>query len=633
MSLLEKIQSPADVKAFSRKELLQLAAEIRSFMVEAVSETGGHLASSLGAVELTLALHHVLQLPQDKIVWDVGHQTYAHKLLTGRREQFRKLRQFQGISGFPKREESEYDAFNTGHSSTSISAALGMARARDLAGEKHKVVAVIGDGSLSNGLALEALNDAGHKKTDLLTILNDNRMSISTPVGGLSNYLNQIITGRMYNRLKDQVEGLLAAIPAVGKPALKLTNYLEEITKGLIVPGVLFEELGLRYLGPVDGHDLNVLLTTLERVRELSGPILLHVITQKGKGFEHAEKNPVAFHGIPKFDTCTGESKTCPALTFSQAFSQSLLHLADQDERVVAIVAAMTSGTSLENFAKALPKRFFDVGIAEGHAVTMAAGLAAGGLRPVVAIYSTFLQRAYDQVLHDVCLQNLPVVFALDRAGVVGEDGPTHHGIFDIAYLRHMPNMVILAPSDEQELLGMLKSAMKRNGPTAIRYPRGNVPSGEIQLDQAPIPIGQARLAQPGQDVLLLGLGNMLPPALAAAKLLASQGVQAAVMDPRSVKPLDAEAICQAAQSTGAVVTVEDHVISGGFGSAVLELLQARGLAHIPVQCLGFPDEIIVQGSCEQLYKKYELTAEDITRKTLELLQANKRHLQAHSSR
>lgn len=627
MSLLEKIQSPADVKALSRDELLTLAAEIRKFMIDAVSETGGHLASSLGAVELTLALHRVFQLPEDMIVWDVGHQTYAHKLLTGRREQFHSLRQFQGISGFPKREESEYDTFNTGHSSTSISAALGLARARDLAGKKHKVVAVIGDGSLSNGLALEALNDAGHKKTDLMVILNDNRMSISSPVGGLSHYLNQIITGRMYNRLKEQVESLLASIPAVGKPALKLTNYLEEITKGLIVPGVLFEELGLRYLGPVDGHDLTALMTTFERVRTLPGPILLHVITKKGKGFEHAEKNPVAFHGTPQFDTCTGESKTCPALTFSQAFSQSLLHLADRDERVVAIVAAMTSGTALDDFAAKLPERFFDVGIAESHAVTLAGGLAVGGVRPVVVIYSTFLQRAYDQILHDICLQNLPVVFALDRAGVVGEDGPTHHGIYDIAYLRHMPNMTILAPSNAQELLGLLKSALERNGPTAIRYPRGSVPNGEIQLDQAPIPIGRARLIQPGRDVLIMGLGNMLVPALDAAKILAGQGVQAGVMDPRSVKPLDADAICQAAQAAGAVVTVEDHVTTGGFGSAILELLQSRGLARIPVRCLGWPDEIISQGYCEQLFQQYRLTAEGIAQQAADLLKAQQQPL------
>ncbi|MBN1594716.1 1-deoxy-D-xylulose-5-phosphate synthase, partial [candidate division FCPU426 bacterium] len=421
MALLQSIHSPADVKKISFAQLEQLAVEIRNFMVTAVAATGGHLASSLGAVELTLALHRVLDLPRDQVVWDVGHQTYAHKILTGRRGRFSTLRQLNGLSGFPKREESPYDAFNTGHSSTSISAALGMARARDLAEGKNKIVAVIGDGSLSNGLAMEALNDAGHIKTDLLVILNDNRMSISTPVGGISNYLNQIITGRVYNRLKEQIEGLLGSIPAVGKSALGLTHYLEEIAKGLIVPGVLFEELGFRYIGPIDGHDVEQVVTTLERVLAFSGPVLLHVLTRKGKGFEYAERDPVSFHGTPKFNADTGERQSCAGVSFSQVFARQLLQLAHKDHKIVAVVAAMTAGTALEEFAEKLPERFFDVGIAESHAVTLAAGMAAGGLKPVVAIYSTFLQRAYDQILHDVCLQNLPVVFALDRAGLVGE--------------------------------------------------------------------------------------------------------------------------------------------------------------------------------------------------------------------
>ncbi|MEW6515302.1 MAG: 1-deoxy-D-xylulose-5-phosphate synthase [candidate division FCPU426 bacterium] len=619
--LLPTIHSPADLKKLPLASLKALAQEVRQEIIQTVSQTGGHLASSLGAVELTLALHRAYNTPEDLIVWDVGHQTYAHKLLTGRRERFATLRQEGGISGFPKREESPYDAFNTGHSSTSISAALGMARARDLAEKKHKVVAVIGDGSISNGLAFEALNDAGHQKTDLLVILNDNRMSISSPVGGLSNYLNQILTGRMYNRLKGQVEGLVAAIPAVGKSALKLTYYLEEIAKGLLVPGVLFEELGFRYFGPVDGHDLETLLATLERVRSLSGPIFLHVQTQKGKGFEFAEQDPVAFHGTPQFDAGTGKSKVCSVPTYSQAFSQTLLHLARQHPSLVAIVAAMTSGTALEEFAQTFPKRFFDVGIAEGHAVTLAAGLAAAGFRPVVAIYSTFLQRAYDQVLHDVCLQNLPVIFALDRAGVVGEDGPTHHGLYDLAYLRHLPNLAVFAPADEKDLVAMLKAAVMHPGPVAIRYPRGSVASGCIDLDEPQAKIGQARVVRTGTDVALLGLGNMLAPALAAAEKLARRGVQALVMNPGSVKPLDSAALRRVAGSVRALVTIEDHVVCGGFGSAVLEWLQAEGMARLPVRCLGFPDEIIGQATRDQLFSRYGLTADHIADAAWRLLQ------------
>jgi 1-deoxy-D-xylulose-5-phosphate synthase len=618
--LLPTIQSPADLKKLPLPSLKTLAQELRQQIIQTVSQTGGHLASSLGAVELTLALHRVFNTPEDLIVWDVGHQTYAHKLLTGRQARFSTLRQYQGISGFPKREESPYDAFNTGHSSTSISAALGLARARDLAGKRHKVVAVIGDGSISNGLALEALNDAGHQKTDLLVILNDNRMSISSPVGGLSNYLNQILTGRMYNRIKGQVEGLVAAIPAVGKKALKLTYYLEEIAKGLFVPGLLFEELGFRYFGPCDGHDLDSLLATLERVRSLSGPIMLHVHTRKGKGFEFAEQDPVAFHGTPQFDTCTGKSKSCPALTYSQAFSQTLLHLAHKNPKLVAIVAAMTSGTALEEFAHVFPNRFFDVGIAEGHAVTLAAGLAAGGFHPVVAIYSTFLQRAYDQILHDVCLQNLPVIFAVDRAGVVGEDGPTHHGLYDLAYLRHLPNLTVFAPADEKDLVGMLKAAVAHPGPVAIRYPRGSVASGCIDLAEPATPLGKACVLRPGTDVAILGLGNMGGLALAAAERLAQRRVQALVLNPRSVKPLDGAALRRAARSVRALLTVEDHVVCGGFGSAVLEWLQAEGFSRLPVRCLGFPDQIIGQGTRDQLFAVQGLTAAGIADAAWQLL-------------
>jgi len=616
MPLLDQIHSPADLKTLTLEELRELAVEIRQVMIGTVSATGGHLASSLGAVELTLALHRVMDTPRDRLVWDVGHQTYAHKLITGRRERFHTLRQFGGISGFPKREECAYDAFNVGHSSTSISAALGMARARDLSGQDHRVVAVIGDGSLSNGLALEALNDAGHKKTDLLVVLNDNRMSISKPVGGLSNYLNQIITGQTYNRLKQRVEGLLSAIPTFGRSALKITNYLEELAKGLIVPGVLFEELGFRYLGPVDGHDLEQLTTTLERVRELGGPILLHVLTLKGKGFEPAEKNPVAFHGIGAFDSETGKAKRgASGVSYSNAFSQGLLHLA-QDHRVVAIVAAMTSGTALDEFAEKIPHRFYDVGIAEGHAVTMAAGLAADGFRPVVVVYSTFLQRAYDNIVHDVCMQNLPVVFALDRAGLVGEDGPTHHGVFDIAFLRHIPNMAILAPSDPQELVRLLRTAMAHQGPVAIRYPRGQAAGAVLDLDQPAVAWGQSRLVREGKDAVIFGLGNMLAPALAAGRVLEGKGVRAAVVDPRFVKPLDHALLGKLAEIP-LWITIEDHVLTGGFGSAILEWLQAGDHRHVRLECMGLPDQFVEHGAKEKLLEKYGLTAEGIVERVL----------------
>lgn len=633
MLLLANIQSPAEVKLLSPEELKQLASELRAFLVSSVAETGGHLASSLGAVELALALCRVFQPPQDAIVWDVGHQAYAYKILTGRRDRFRTLRRFGGLCGFPRREENPCDAFNTGHSSTSISAALGLARARDLAGGLNRVVAVIGDGSISNGLAWEGLNDAGHRKTDLLVILNDNRMSISKPVGGLSNYLNRIITGSSYNRLKQKVENLVASIPKVGQTALRMTNTLEELVKGLLVPGVLFEELGFRYLGPIDGHDLDQLLPTLERVRNLTGPILLHVITRKGKGFEHAERNPEVFHGTPPFDVATGRREMSAGMSYSKAFSDALLRRAREDRRIVAITAAMTSGTVLDEFAEQLPERFFDVGIAEGHAVTMAAGLAAGGYRPVVAVYSTFMQRAYDNLVHDVCLQNLPVILALDRAGLVGEDGPTHHGVFDIAYLRHMPNMAVFAPSSAQELAGMLRTALKREGPTAIRYPRGAAFCESPGTGELEVPLGRARVVREGGDVAIFGLGNMLQPALAAAAALERKGVRAAVIDPRSVKPLDAEILTRAALETGAVLTVEDHALAGGFGSAVLELFRQQGvLARMAMDAIGLPDVFIEHGSVPELFRKYGLTAEAIEARCLRLLEKKPRRLSGTGS-
>jgi 1-deoxy-D-xylulose-5-phosphate synthase len=621
MPILESIQSPRDLKKLSLPELELLAAEVRDFMVRAVAATGGHLASSLGAVDLTVALYRFFSPPVDQVIWDVGHQAYAHKILTGRREQFAQLRQFGGLSGFPKREESPFDVLTSGHSSTSISAALGLARGRDRLRRKHRVVAVIGDGSISNGLALEGLNDAGRSRTDLLVILNDNRMSISAPVGGLANYLNRIITGTLYNTWKPRVESLIKAIPGVGAAALKLTYFFEEAAKGLVTPGMLFEELGFRYFGPVDGHDLSELIPLLERVRALSGPILLHVQTQKGKGYAPAEKNPVGFHGTPKFDAASGERQRGSGFTFSQAFAQTLLAEARRDPKIVAVVAAMTAGTGLEAFAEKLPQQFYDVGIAEGHAVTMASGLAAAGLRPVVAVYSTFLQRAYDQIFHDVCLQNLPVVFAVDRAGLVGEDGPTHHGVFDLAYLRHLPNMRILAPSNARELAGMLKGALRSPGPIALRYPRGLAAAAPLSAVRSVILPGRAKVLRRGHDLAILALGPLVEPALQAAELLRARKIEATVVDARSVKPLDEALLRRLAETTKAFLTVEDHALAGGFGSAVLEFLESAGLLSGAVlERIGLPDHFVEQGTIAQLRQKYGLTAEGIEKRCLALV-------------
>ncbi len=624
MSLLESIQSPDQLKSLSIEQLETLAGELRARIIETVSGTGGHLASSLGAVELTLALYRVYDPPRDRVLWDVGHQAYAHKLLTGRQKAFATLRQFAGLSGFPKREESPYDIMTCGHSSTSISAGLGLARARDLTRSKHHVISVIGDGSISNGLALEGLNDAGRSAANFLVILNDNGMSISAPVGGLSNYLNRILTGTLYNRWKERVETLIQKIPVFGQTAIKLTYFFEEIAKGLLTPGMLFEELGFRYFGPVDGHDLNELIPMLERIKQLHGPILLHINTRKGKGFVPAEENPVAFHGTPKFDVRTGVRQGSAGLTFSQAFAKTLSSMAQRNPKVVGIVAAMTSGTSLDEFAQAHPKQFFDVGIAEGHAVTMAAGMAASGMRPVVAVYSTFLQRAYDQIFHDVCLQNLPVVFALDRAGLVGEDGPTHHGVFDLAYLRHLPNLSVLAPSSAADLSAMLRGTLRAKSPVAIRYPRGITPDAVWRNSTSVILPGKARLVVSGKDAVILAVGPLLAEALVAADLLKKKHrLSVAVIDVRSVKPLDEELLLKWSKATGAVVTVEDHVLAGGFGSAFLELLQRHGVRDLCVECVGLPDRFIEQGSIAQLRAKYGLTSEALVAKVLGL---RKRH-------
>jgi 1-deoxy-D-xylulose-5-phosphate synthase len=603
---LRDIKSPGDLEGLAVDELEELAEDIRDTIIRGVSEGGGHLASSLGVVELTLALHRVFDTPRDKIVWDVGHQSYPHKLITGRHEKFHTLRKFKGIAGFPRRSESPYDAFGTGHSSTSISSALGMIEARDRNGEDFKVIAVIGDGAMTAGLAFEGLNHAGQLKKDLIVVLNDNEMSISPNVGALSAYLNRILSGEVFTKFKKETKHLLESIPRVGGPVARFAEKLEESLKGLVLPGMLFEELGFRYFGPIDGHNISLLLDTLENVKHLEHPTLIHVITRKGKGYEFSEKEPSMFHGVGPFEPETGsmvKKKASRGMAWSDVFGQALMELAESDRRVVAISAAMCEGTGLTGFAQKHPGRFYDVGIAEPHAVTFAAGLAAEGVRPVVAIYSTFLQRSYDEIIHDVCLQNLPVVFAIDRAGIVGEDGPTHQGVFDLSYLRHVPNLVVMAPKDADELRAMLGLALKHDGPSAIRYPRGRAPEGEAEK---PIKIGESETLTEGGDIALLAVGNMVQPALAAAERLKADGISAAVLNMRFVKPLDKQAVLNAARS-GKVMTIEENALQGGFGSAVLECLNAEGMHNVKLRRVGIPDEFVQQGTQAELRELYGL--------------------------
>lgn len=612
--LLPNLHSPEELRALSHPELETLAEELRQEIIQTVSRTGGHLASSLGVVELTLALQRIFPTPENKILWDVGHQAYAHKLLTGRLKDFGTLRQLDGLSGFPKRSESEHDCFDVGHSSTSISAALGMAAARDAQGGAEKIVAVIGDGSLTAGLAFEGLNHAGHLKKDLIVILNDNEMSISPNVGALSSFLSRKMTSDFFIRFKRETESFLTGLPRFGKDLLNLARRAEDSLKGFLTPGMLFEGFGFNYVGPINGHRLEELLETLDNVSRLRGPVLVHVLTRKGKGFLPAERDPALFHGVGPFNPVTGEvaaAKAGPA-SYTAVFGQTLMDLAKVDERVVAITAAMPEGTGLTPFAEAFPDRFYDVGIAEQHAVTFAAGLACHGLRPTVAIYSTFLQRAYDNVLHDVCLQDVPVSFALDRGGLVGADGPTHHGVFDFAYLRHLPNLVLMAPRDENQLRRAMVTALQHEGPIAYRYPRGNGLGLDLTENlPEPLPIGTGERLREGDDGVIIAVGAAVEQALEAAELLAQDGLKLAVVDPRFVKPLDRKLLTAEAQRTGLVVTVEDHVLQGGFGSAVLELLADVGLAPTVLR-LGLPDAFIEQGSQPELRSRYGLDAEGI---------------------
>ena len=606
--VLDQIGGSHDVKKLDPEELEQLCHEIREEIISIVSRNGGHLASNLGVVELTTALHYVFDFPRDKVVWDVGHQSYVHKLLTGRKDRFHTLRQYGGISGFPKREESPYDAFDSGHSGTSISSALGMAEARRLRGEEGKVIAVIGDGSMTAGLAFEGLNQAGHIDQDLIVILNDNEMSISRNVGALSSYLNRLMTGQFANRFRNEIKNFLESLPPrIGKKLLRFAKQAEESLKGLIMPGLLFEELGLQYIGPIDGHRMDYLIETFQNIKKLRGPILVHVITQKGKGYPPAETSPDQFHGVPPFVIETGEfrSKGNNPPSYTDVFGETLCQLAKENRRLIAITAAMQSGTGLEEFARQFPDRFYDIGIAEQHAVTFAAGLALEGMKPVVAIYSTFLQRAYDQVLQDVCLQNLPVVFALDRGGIVGEDGPTHQGLFDFSYLRHIPNLVIMVPKDENEFQHMIKTAMECPFPTAFRYPRGKGVGVKREVSLRPIDIGKGEVLREGQDILIIAIGSTVYPSLRAAERLADAGIRAAVINSRFLKPLDGTLLCDWAKRTGKVLTVEENILQGGFGSAVLELFQERGLISVRVKRLGIPDIFLEHGPQALLREKY----------------------------
>ena len=603
--LLETIDEPQRLGELSLPELEQLAAELRTYIIQTVAQTGGHLAPSLGTVELTLALYSVFKLPRDKVIWDVGHQAYAHKILTGRREAFTALRRYGGITGFPCRTESPYDAFGVGHASTSISAALGMAIARDLDDRGEHVIAVIGDGAMTGGEAFEALNHAGQLGKRLIVILNDNGMSIDTNVGAMSEYLSRLRVMPQYNKAKKDLEGFFRSIPHIGDTVLKTAEYIKDGVKSVLVPGGIFAEMGFTYVGPLDGHNLRLLREVFSEIRMMDGPVLVHVHTKKGRGYLPAEIEPDKFHGVGIFDVISGQVKKNEGAppTYTEIFGQTLVKLAAENPNITAITAAMPGGTGLKVFAEKFPNRYFDVGIAEEHAVTLAAGMAAAGKRPVAAIYSTFAQRAYDQLLHDVCLQNLPVTLCLDRAGLVGDDGPTHHGVFDLSYLRMMPNMTVMAPKDENELRRMLITALSLDGPAALRYPRGTAAGVPLTDDVQPIPLGKGEILREGGDVCFLAVGSMTANALRAAELLAADSIAAEVVNMRFVKPLDRELLLEAAGHVKLLVTVEENVLAGGFGSAVLECLADTGRT-VPLLRLGIPDRFVPQGDRSLLWEE-----------------------------
>ncbi len=667
--LIENIKSPQDLKSIKIQDLNALAEELRCAIIERVSINGGHLASNLGVVELTIALHYIFNSPEDKIIWDVGHQSYAHKLLTGRHKDFDTLRRYGGISGFPRIGENPHDAFGTGHSSTSISAALGILEARDIIRKfqisnfkfqiPNKVIAVIGDGALTSGLAFEGLNHAGHLKKDLIVILNDNEMSISRNVGALSNYLNKILSGTFYRKFKKETKALLEGIPKIGETVVKIAERAEGSMKGFFLPGGLFEDLGFNYLGPIDGHDIPLLIETLNSIKDVNEPTLIHVVTKKGKGYKFSEEDPCIYHGVGPFEADTGIQKDsselqvtsneksvssqhqsvkvskCQSikdsdtssvtrhslLSYSDVFGIALVEIAGTDKRVVAITAAMKEGTGLSEFAERFPERFYDVGIAEPHAVTFAAGLASQGLMPVVAIYSTFLQRSYDEIIHDVCLQNLPVVFAIDRAGIVGEDGATHQGLFDISFLRHIPNLLFMSPKDGQEMKDMLKFAVQYNGPSAIRYPRGKTnQQSAVSSQQSEMIIGKAEVLMEGDDVAIIAVGNTVNPSLKAAEALKGDGINVCVINARFIKPLDEKLIISTAEKIKNIITVEENVIAGGFGSAVLECLNKAGITDARVKIIGIDNKFVEHGSQKILRNKYGIDEDRIYKHAMKLL-------------
>jgi 1-deoxy-D-xylulose-5-phosphate synthase len=620
--ILDSVNTPEDLKKLSVDKLPILADEIRELIIDSVSKTGGHLASSLGTVELTIALHYIFDTPDDKIVWDVGHQAYAHKILTGRKDALRTMRTLEGISGFPKRNESPYDTFDVGHSSTSISAALGMAQAHCLKGSKNKAIAVIGDGSLMAGMAFEGLNYAGHIKKDVIVVLNDNEMSISPNVGAMSSSLSHLISGHTYNKFRDELKTILFKIPGIGEPIAKLARQSEWFFKSLFIPGLIFDELGFKYIGPVLGHRLDLLLEDLRNIKDLKGPILLHVVTKKGKGYPPAEKDPTYFHGVGPFDKTTGKSeKKKTPLSYTEVFGNTLAQIAEEDKSIVAITAGMTSGTGLDKFEKEFPKRFFDVGIAEQHAITFAAGMATEGLKPVAAIYSTFLQRSYDQILHDVCMQNLPVVFMLDRAGIVGEDGPTHHGLFDISYLRPMPNLVFMAPKDENELRHMIHAALNLSQPVAIRYPRGKGLGVPLDQEVKEIPVGKAEIIKQGDDAAIFAIGSTVYPAIEASEMLEKEGIKCAVINSRFIKPIDKDCVLKFADKTKHLITVEENVIQGGFGSAILEEIQDLD-KDLNIINLGIPDTFVEHGPQDVLRSKYLIDSQGIYNTVKKMLES-----------
>ncbi len=611
MGFLETINSPKDLKKISRKDLPVLASELREVIIDVVSKNGGHLAPSLGAVELAIAIHYVFNAPKDKIIWDVGHQSYAHKLLTGRREQFHTLRQYNGICGFTRMSESPFDAFSTGHSSTSISAGLGIACAKRLKNDNSKVIAVIGDGSMTAGLAYEGLNQAGDINKNILVILNDNDMSIAHNVGAISSLLSRTFSSKYLQDFKKEVGDFLKSLPKFGDDIYQFAKRSKESFKTFITPGMLFEAFNFEYFGPINGHKLDHLIDILDNVKCLREPVLLHVTTKKGKGYLPSEKNPVYFHGVGCFNADTGESinKDCSIPTYTQVFGRTLLEMASKDHRIIAVTAAMPEGTGLSDFARTYPDRFFDVGIAEQHAVTFAAGLATEGFRPVVAIYSTFLQRAYDQILHDVCIEKIPVIFAVDRGGIVGEDGATHNGVFDLSYLRSLPNMVVMAPKDENELCKMLKTAVDYDGPIAIRYPRGTAEGVTTENDNIPIPIGKGEVLKKGDDVVIFAIGRAVNEALSAHAMLKEHGISAMVVNCRFVKPLDVDLIGSLSKKIPRLITVEENVRQGGFGSAVLECLSDQGIIGFRLKCIGIPDTFVEHGPQEFLRSKYGIDA------------------------